>query len=604
MMVWYFCFLSKALQTIYSTLPPKLSNVRTMCVLLAMYPALSFGKNILTDVRVELFLKSHQSANRRQDADFLLTHFAQDASIRIELPPLLGDKKLEMTVPEYRAYLENEMSPNQKNEYSVESIDIVVNKTGTSAAVTQRTRETAKLSGQSVKIDSQQSINIELIQGKPLITRFHSIVKHVQLPEKIKMLLSVLNPGTTKIEYQPSDIEQKYSFTTVSHGPEDSFGNGDSFDPSVSTDGNFVVFASTANNLVENDNNNEADIFLYNKATREIKLISKNTKGQPANGASQSPKINSIGSTVVYMSYASDLVPGDSNGYADIFMYNLETQKTSRLSETSQKKEGNNSSSEPDINSDGRFVVFKSSADNLVENDFNEVADIFLLDTKSRKIKRVNIAENNEESNYTSRHPKISGNGQIVVFESDADNLVENDTNNKTDVFHIDLETGDIHRISLNSKQQQLNDASHNPVINATGQYIVFESKASNAVAGKATFKNRIYIRDTKTGKTRLINHEHGRAPQSISADGRFIIYASWVEDKLKPRTELIVHDLYQDKYTSLSKRYKREDNTLYSFSMSDDGRFIAFVSDSSLAKAKDHYLDIQLFVANNPFKP
>ncbi|WP_024297130.1 Calx-beta domain-containing protein [Methylomicrobium lacus] len=140
-------------------------------------------------------------------------------------------------------------------------------------------------------------------------------------------------------------------------------GNGGSFDPAISADGHFVVFESDADNLVAGDTNGTRDIFLYNTQTKAITLISTGANG-PGNGNSYAPSISLDGRYVVFGSDADNLVAGDTNGTRDIFLYNTQTNAITLIS-TGANGSGNGNSYAPSISSDGRYVSFLSEADNF-----------------------------------------------------------------------------------------------------------------------------------------------------------------------------------------------------------------------------------------------
>lgn len=210
--------------------------------------------------------------------------------------------------------------------------------------------------------------------------------------------------------------------------------NGDSLSGSLSDDGRYVAFISYAIDLTANDANGHEDIFVKDRSTGTAELISINPSGNSGNEDSYNPMISGNGQFVVFRSLADDLVVGDSNQAWDIFVRDRIAQTTERVSVASDGSEGNRHSLEGSISDDGRYVVFRSLASNLIANDSNNRADIFVHDRDQGITARVSESALGE-SNGNSWEPAISGNGQWIVFESDATNLVAGDTNQARDIF-------------------------------------------------------------------------------------------------------------------------------------------------------------------------
>ncbi|MEE4331325.1 MAG: hypothetical protein V2J10_10675 [Wenzhouxiangella sp.] len=208
--------------------------------------------------------------------------------------------------------------------------------------------------------------------------------------------------------------------------------NADNRNPALSETGRYVVFESFSDQL-NNDSNNEADILLKDR-NGLLQLVSVTPGGVSGNAASLEAAVSDDGNVVAFRSGASDLVTGDTNDRLDIFVRDIGAGTTVRVSVSSDGSEANQNSLEPDISGDGRFVVFRSNATNLVPDDSNQRPDIFVHDRVSGTTARVGQPPG-EQSNGSSSAPAISGDGQWIVFESDASNLVPGDTNEARDVF-------------------------------------------------------------------------------------------------------------------------------------------------------------------------
>lgn len=222
----------------------------------------------------------------------------------------------------------------------------------------------------------------------------------------------------------------------VSRDKDENEGRGDSIEPSISDGGRWVAFHSYADDLVPDDTNGHEDVFVKDRSTAAVELISSTPVGFPGNDDSVQAVLSGNGQFVAFRSKASDLVAGDTNGRWDIFVRDRIADTTKRVSVSSSGLEADNNSTDPDLSDDGRFVVFVSLASNLVGADTNRRADIFVHDRVSGNTAIVSrpIAS---ESNGTSHHSAISGDGAWIVFESDATNLVPGDTNGARDIFRV-----------------------------------------------------------------------------------------------------------------------------------------------------------------------
>jgi Tol biopolymer transport system component len=213
-------------------------------------------------------------------------------------------------------------------------------------------------------------------------------------------------------------------------------GNDASREPAISADGRFVAFQSGASNLVSGDANGKFDIFVHDRQTGKIKIISRNSAVKPGNDHSYEPAISADGRYVAFRSLASNLVPGDANGKADIFVHDRQTGRTSIISRNSNGKPSNGPSSLPANSAGGRYVAFESDASNLVPSDANGKADGFVHDRKTGKTSIISVNSDGIQANIGGCIvPAISNDGRYVAFESESDNLVPGDDNGMTDVF-------------------------------------------------------------------------------------------------------------------------------------------------------------------------
>jgi hypothetical protein len=279
-------------------------------------------------------------------------------------------------------------------------------------------------------------------------------------------------------------------------------GNFDSSSPSISTDGRFVAFRSLASNLVSGDTNGTWDIFLRDMLTHTTTRISVDSNRVEGNNASEFPAISANGRYVAFGSYASNLVSGDTNNMPDIFLRDTQTSTTKRISVSSSGTQGNSYSYSPSISADGRYVTFYSYASNLVSGDTNAMWDVIVRDTQMDTTMRASVNSSGVEGNLGSDFPSISADGRYVAFSSAASNLVDGDSKGTQDIFVRDTQTNTTMRLSVDSSGIQGNDWSDFPSISADGRHVAFRSQANNLVGGDTNGTWDIFLRDTQTGTT------------------------------------------------------------------------------------------------------
>src|SRR5439155_1436556 len=196
------------------------------------------------------------------------------------------------------------------------------------------------------------------------------------------------------------------------------------------------------------------------------------------------PALSADGRFVAFVSFATNLVAGDTNGATDVFVHDRQTGTTERVSVASDGKKGNDGSRGAALSADGRFVAFHSTPTNLGPGDTNGATDVFVHDRQTGTTERVSVASGGTEGNGFSAGPALSADGRFVAFHSTATNLVAGDTNGKTDVFVHDRQTGTTERVSVASDATQGNNASSYPALSADGRFVAFHSDATNLVAG------------------------------------------------------------------------------------------------------------------------
>jgi Tol biopolymer transport system component len=264
----------------------------------------------------------------------------------------------------------------------------------------------------------------------------------------------------------------------VSRAPGGPPADGPSTYPALSGDGAQIAFISGATNLVDRDTNGADDVFVRTRTA--LTRVSVAADGAQADGPSQEPDISENGRFVAFSSAATNLAPGDDNGRSDVFVKDRLTGSVQLVS-----KAADGDSRAPAISADGRFVSFWSDATDLVAGDRNGVGDVFLADLRRGTVRLVSRSTRGRQQNTSVTPPfvqvsDVSRFGRFVAFDSDATNLVERDVNQSTDVFVRDVKRGTTGRASVDERLRQGDNDSFYPTISANGRYVAYESFANN----------------------------------------------------------------------------------------------------------------------------
>lgn len=330
--------------------------------------------------------------------------------------------------------------------------------------------------------------------------------------------------------------------------------NGASSQPAISADGRFVAFTSTSSNLAPGQSANACHILVHDRTNGKTELASLSTTGEPATGDCLYPSISDDGRFVAFASFASNLVEDDSNDRSDIFVHDRHTGETTRVSVSARGNEGDDHSSLPVISADGRFVAYSSDASSLAPNDANQRRDIFVHDRHTGEVELVSVDSNGNPGNSHSFAPDISCDGRFVVYYSHADNLVAADNNRVTDIFVRDRQNHTTERCSIDSNGQEADGYSLEPRISGDGQWIVFSSFAQNLVPGDTNRVRDVFLHHRVDHTTIRISNttadtgKHTRCLRpAISADSRFITY-------IHGHTQLMIHDRANNTVESLTR--------------------------------------------------
>ncbi|MCK4725784.1 MAG: PD40 domain-containing protein [Anaerolineales bacterium] len=254
-----------------------------------------------------------------------------------------------------------------------------------------------------------------------------------------------------------------------------------------------------SNNLIPDDSNESSDVFIHDRLTKQTELISKDNDGDQGNSDSYGGSISADGRFVVFYSWSSNLVPEDEKGFSNVFVNDRQTEQTELISITSEGKPGNSDSeaSGGSISGNGRYVAFKSFANNLVGGDTNGFSDIFVRDRELGDTVRVSVSTNGEQGNGENGwFNSVSSNGRYVVYSSSSSTLVDEDNNELEDIFVHDLQSGKTERVTMGSDGTEPNGYSYAPFISADGKYITYTSLADNLVMGDENEYRDVFINE------------------------------------------------------------------------------------------------------------
>lgn len=317
--------------------------------------------------------------------------------------------------------------------------------------------------------------------------------------------------------------------------------NSQSRYPAISANGRYVTFLSDATNLVAGDSNAAADVFLRDRLLGTTTRISLKNDGSQADAGSLAASISGSGTRVVFTSYAK-LVPGA--GYLNCYLRDLAANTVQIIDRKPDSSPGTLCAA-PVIDVSGTRIAYVSS-DAIVAEDGNGRADVYVRDLAAGTQRRVSISPGGPEANLASSDPRISGDGSRVLFASQASNLVAGDTNGKTDIFLAASDASlPLARVSVGPGNVQANDgASYTAALNANGSLLAFSSNATSLPDWGEFAESTLYLRIPGSDATIALSIPDGSLPREGFNDepdfdysGRWLVFAS--TDRLYGGAEL-----------------------------------------------------------------
>jgi Tol biopolymer transport system component len=425
------------------------------------------------------------------------------------------------------------------------------------------------------------------------------------------MKLSTLIRSCAALAFTASAFGQ--ATTRVSVSATGAQGNDHSSFPSISADGRFVAFESDATNLVTGDTNGTRDILVKDRQTGAVELVSVSSSGVQGDGISEHAAISADGRYVAFLSSATNLVAGDTNGVGDIFVHDRQTGATERVSVATNGTQGNDYCIYPVITPDGRFVAFPSYSSNLVAGDTNADVDVFVRDRLNGTTERVSVASDGTQGDGGGALPSISADGRFVSFFSWATNLVPGDTNGFDDAFVHDRWTGATERISVATNGTQGDSDSRGTSMSADGRFVAFVSAAANFDPADTNGRADIYVHDRQSGTTERVsvatNGTQGNQDSwwpSISADGNRVAFASYAST-LVPNDTNVNDDVFvHDRAAGTTERVSVDSGGAQADYGGDvpwisaDGRYAAFASSANNLVSGDTNGKLDVFVRDH----
>ncbi|WP_296582773.1 VCBS domain-containing protein [Xanthobacter sp.] len=466
--------------------------------------------------------------------------------------------------------------------------------------------------GNAAISDAQMSALIEQVSYRSTASAPSSLSREVTFTVTDAEKSTVSAHVALAFENQaPAFITQSAAagISLVSVGAVGQPGNDHSFSADVSADGTQVAFVSFASSLVEAPGAASSpflnsQVLVKNLQTGEVRVVSTNAGGEIADDtATGAIAFSPDGLTILFGSRASNLVEGDTNGAADIFLKDLETGAITRVSTNAAGGEANAWSDSPTLSPDGSKLAFASPAANLVEGDTNGAVDIFVKDLVTGAVTRVSTGSAGEQAGGASFSPAFSPDGAKVAFLSTGDEDGLLGTGNYA-IYLKDLATGELTFVSYAGIAISL------PVFSPDGDKLAFLAYPQDAVPGSPAGALQLYVKDLATGELTVASSDANgtrgtgltEAGYSFSPDGTRIVFASFSSNLVPGDTDGVKNIFVKDLETGAVVRIENNGNGASSTPVfAPDGAHLIFTSSASNLVAGDANAASDIFMVALP---
>jgi Tol biopolymer transport system component len=357
--------------------------------------------------------------------------------------------------------------------------------------------------------------------------------------------------------------------------------NGDSSSPAITPDGRFIAFTSEATNLTPDATSGESNVFLLDRETYEFTRISRAPDGSEPNDSCYRPSVSADGRFVAFSSTATNLLPEVTTPSWYTYVYDRDTDI---LTLGTRAGDGAlpNADCEGQITADGRCLVFRSYATNLMPGEQTPAeAGLHRRDLQTGQLARVDVAVDGGLADGEPGGSSVTPDGRYIAFNSYATNLVPDDTNGIVDTFVRDMTAGQTERVSVASDGSEAlgHDISDTPSVSGDGRYVTFTSGGDNLIPGLNSRPN-VLLRDRVQGTTEVVSIDlSGNAlaspyfgsPDAVSADGRLVAFSIVNSNDLEPIYRLYVRDR-EAAVTAPTNRRRNGPAVL-----SDNGRYLVW---------------------------
>lgn len=362
---------------------------------------------------------------------------------------------------------------------------------------------------------------------------------------------------------------------------------------SISADGRWVAYDSARPGNVQDDTDDQWDVFLWDRATGGTTRLSVGADGSPADGSSSDASISADGRVVVFRSDATNLVAGDTNGRSDLFVWDRSTRRTTLL--PVDPTASSLLVFDPAVSADGRWVTYGSSSGSRV--------DIYVTDRVEGTTQLVSSAHDGSHAEGSSMSPTISADGRWIAYQSDAGNLTTDDHDTVTDAFLWDRTTGATTLISADLDTRRF-DIAFVPAVSGDGRFVTYMAGAADT-----PFSGRdVVLWDRGSGRSTSISAAARRVigtvgieGSSLSADGRWVVFSTqegqsgiYAYDRVTGATALV----------SAGPSGSPPDGFAAMAEISANGKWVTYESSATNLVRGDTDGDTDIILSANPLAP